>query len=398
MFTAAFMDAGLVEVEELNKLATQLGLDGIYIHTETVMRASVAATRIDIKQVADGWKARFPGRDHLHPHHHHDNTNLAVGQAIEHWHVHYPDIDRLLADSALEGRVKTLARAIFATLAKAEAGVHGVPVEKAAFHEVGTIDSVMDVVMAAYCITKIGAERIFATPLKPGRGTVTIAHGTHPVPPPASAHLLAGMRIASTPAAITREDVELSTPTGIAIIRQLGPEFANELPAGTLLATGRGSGTMDLRDYPNIFQISLIETSDDLIKLPYLTDAVIEIAFNIDDDTAEHMAWMAEKLLDLGVLDVWQTPATGKKGRAMVCFSVLVRESDRDAIADWILRHSTTFGLRYRGWNRLMLERDFETRDEAGREVRYKVGLTTAGEKLKEKVEFEDWKKSRSDQ
>jgi len=391
MFAAAFVDAGVVTVEELNSLAGQLGLDGIEIHAEQVLRASVRATNLEVKIVGDGWKARFPGAQG-HSHHDH-SSNLALATAPEHWHVHYTAIDKLIADSELDDDVKLLARGIFATIAEAEAGVHGVAVEQAAFHEVGTVDSVMDVVMAAYCVERVNADAVVATPIKPGRGMITIAHGTHSVPPPASARLLEGMPIASTPVSITRENIELSTPTGIAIIRQLKPEFVRELPAGRLLATGRGAGMMDLGDHPNVFQISVVESAD-MPESQYLKDTVVEISANIDDDTGEHLAWVAEKLLEAGALDVWQTPGTGKKGRPLICLSLLVRPDDQDRIADWLLRNSTTFGIRYRTWDRLTLDREFETRLENGRDVRYKIGRTKAGEKLKEKIEFDDWRES----
>ena len=395
MFAAAFVDAGLVTAEELNGLCAQLGLDGVVVETESVIRATVTATKLDVKIVGDAWRSRFPGAGG-NGHHSPDNSNLAVGTALDsHWHVHYPAIDKFLAESSLDENVKQNAREIFAVIAEAEAGVHGVAIERAAFHEIGTVDSVMDVVMAACCVEKVGVDAVFASPIKPGRGTIKIAHGTHPVPPPASARLLVGLHTAATPPAITRENVELSTPTGIAIVKHITAEFCNELPAGKLVATGRGSGTMDLGDYPNVFQVSLVETGETATDLPYLTDQVVEIAANIDDDTAEHVAWIAESLLANGALDVWQTHATGKKGRSMVCLSVLVKERDRDAVADWLLRNSTTFGLRYRTWDRLMLEREIETRHEDGRDVRYKIGRTTAGEKLKQKIEFDDWRDSR---
>jgi len=193
MFTAAFLDAGLVTSEELNSLVSHLGLDGIVIETNSVIRATIRATTLNVKIVGDEWRSRFPGA-RGHSHHAHDNSNLALGAApAHHWHVHYPAIDKFLADSILDERVKTAAREIFAAIAEAEADVHGLTIEKATFHEVGTVDSVMDVVMAAYCLNKVNADDIYATPLKPGRGTVTIAHGTHPVPPPASAKLLIGL-------------------------------------------------------------------------------------------------------------------------------------------------------------------------------------------------------------
>lgn len=395
MFTAAFVDAGLVTTDELNSLVSQLGLDGVVIESRDVIRATIKATHIGVKIVGDEWRSRFPGgSSHAHSHQVHDNSNLALGTAVDHhWHVHYPAIDSFIAGSSLADDVKQDARGIFASIAEAEAGAHGLTVDKATFHEVGTVDSVMDVVMAAYCVSKAKPDRIFATPLKPGRGMISIAHGTHPVPPPASARLLVGLPTAPTPHEIERDNIELSTPTGIAILRYLRPEFTDEMPAGTHVATGRGSGYLDLGTYPNIFQISLVEMQDSPTPLPYLSDSVTEISFNIDDDTAEHMAWLSETLMEIGALDVWQTPGTGKKGRSMMCFSVLVHTSDLEKAADWILRNSTTFGLRYRDWKRFMLDRTVETREQDGREVRYKIGRTTAGEKLKEKIEFDDWRR-----
>jgi pyridinium-3,5-bisthiocarboxylic acid mononucleotide nickel chelatase len=117
---------------------------------------------------------------------------------------------------------------------------------------------------------------------------------------------------------------------------------------------------------------------------------VMEVAANIDDDTGEHLAWLAERLLAQGALDVWMTPAVGKKGRPLTCFQFLAAEADFARLADWFLRHSTTFGVRHRVWDRLKLERRFEPRPGPGGTVTHKVGLTTAGEELKAKPEFEE--------
>lgn len=248
----------------------------------------------------------------------------------------------------------------------------------------------MDVVMAAHCVIKIGAKQIFATPVKPGRGSVIMQHGTHPIPPPASIRLLVGMPVAKTPDTISRENVELSTPTGIAILKALSPHFVNEMPAGTLVNQGMGAGTMDLGNYPNVFRVSLIDSISEPLELQYETDRVVEIVCNIDDDTGEHLAWMTEKLLEQTAIDVWQTAATGKKGRILVCLSVLVGESHWAETADWLLRNSTTFGIRHRIWNRLKLVRYFERRQIEEKSVNYKIGSTTDGEKLKEKGEFDE--------
>ncbi|MFZ1699225.1 MAG: nickel pincer cofactor biosynthesis protein LarC [Pyrinomonadaceae bacterium] len=398
MFVAAFIDAGLVTPEELDGLVRHLGLNGVVVEIDSAIRATVAAKHLKVTWQDEGWKQRFShehdGGKGAHRHdHHRENTNLLLGGDVEHhWHTHYGDVDSLIASSSLDEPTKDLSRNIFSLLAKAEAVAHGIDVEKVAFHEVGTIDSIMDVVSAAYCIEKTGITNIYATPIKPGRGLVTMQHGTHPVPPPASIRLLEGMQIAATPTGITRENVELSTPTGIAIIKALSPQFADGVPAGTIINQGMGAGSMDLGNYPNVFRIVVVETDGADNRLPYLQDSVVEIVCNIDDDTAENIAWLAERLLANGALDVWQTPAIGKKGRMMTCLSVLAEEASWDEFSDWILRNSTTFGIRYRKWDRLILTREIETRGKDGRIVRYKIGSTVHGEKLKEKAEFEDRK------
>jgi len=396
MFAAGFVDARLVSVEDLNGVAGQLDLEGVTVEVESVIRATVKATHVRVKWQTENWKKNF-GHGHHHDQHHHGHaqehasTNLLLGDAAaQHWHTHYTDIDALIERSSLDAETKEMSRRIFRLLAEAEAGAHGIDVEKVAFHEVGTIDSILDVVMAAYCVSKTGADHIFATPIKTGRGMVKMQHGTHPIPPPASMRMLVGLPFTQTPAAITRENVELSTPTGIAILKALAPQFTDELPSGTLLNQGMGAGTMDLGNYPNVFRVSLIETGSVPNDLPYETDGVVEIVCNIDDDTAEHLAWMTEKLMERGALDVWQTPSTGKKGRVLICLSVLADEGSWMEFADWILRNGTTFGVRYRKWDRLKLARTFEMRDTTQGPVQYKVGRTTGGEELKEKVEYKD--------
>ena len=374
MFAASWLDAGLVSREELAALPGKLGWTDVEIIARDVIRATMRATHLTVKSPdAQGFT----------------ETHLHLGRDHDHSRAHYRDIVRLIDESALENPVKELAQKIFRLLGEAEAEAHGIALDKVAFHEVGAVDSVMDVVMAAYCVVKVAPQKIYATPLKPGRGAVTMRHGTHPIPPPASALLLLGLPTAPTPDAIIRANIELSTPTGIAIIKALSPVFVNERPAGIARAQGAGAGTLDLGAYPNIFRVTLLDETE-AVALPYETDSVVEIACNIDDDTAERLAWLAAKLLQQGALDVWQTPVTGKKGRAAICLTVLAETANWPALADWLLRHSTTFGVRHRSWDRLKLARHFTERDG----VTYKIGSTTMGEWVKEKAEFESARES----
>ena len=397
MFAAAFVDAGLVPAGELAALPAQLGFVDVRVQTRPLVRATVRATHLSVTSPDQPTTAPF-----LHPrperHPGEEETHLVVDPAAAHLHTRYRDIDARLAAAPLAPAVRARARAIFRLLAEAEAAAHGQPVEEVAFHEIGSIDSIVDVVLAAYCIEKVNPDRVCATPLRPGRGFIKIAHGVHPVPPPASARLLAGLPVAGTPAAIARENLELSTPTGIAIVKSLAPEFVAELPAGTVRHQGMGAGSLDLGEFPNVFRVTLLETAAGApasplapaASLPYETDRVVEVAANIDDDTGEHLAWLVERLLAAGALEAWLAPAVGKKGRPLTVLSFLASEGDWARLADWLLRHSTTFGVRHRTWDRLKLARRFERRDTPQGPLTYKIGLTTDGTVLKEKAEFEE--------
>lgn len=402
MFAAAFVDAGLVTAGELAQIPAQLGFTDVRIETKAMAKATITATHLRVVTAATA--NRHPlghshgGPSHAHDHgggshsHSHEDQHLVHDAPAHHEHTHYVDIDKRIRDSQVEAPVRELARKIFRLLAEAEAAAHGYKVADVAFHEIGSIDSIVDVVMAAYCVTKVGPVRFVASPIRPGRGVVNIAHGSQPIPPPASARLLAGLPVAPTPHGIKRENVELSTPTGIAILKALAPEFATELPAGAVKAVGMGAGTMDLGTFPNVFRLFLLEATTTPVALPYESDRIVEICCNIDDDTGEHLGWMSEQLLAQGALDVTLTPATGKKSRPMVLLSVLAPEDRWSQVADWLLRQSTTFGLRYQTWSRLKLARKFEPRTTDGRTVNYKIGLTTDGKVLKEKPEFDETK------
>jgi uncharacterized protein (TIGR00299 family) protein len=401
MFAASFVDAGLVSIEELQRLPLVLGLAGVSVVASRAQKATMRATHLSVSWEGDGWKHALEAAGHSHgdaamfkPQSSHTHANVAASDGVAHWHTHYADLDRFLERSPLDAPVKAFARKVFRLLAEAEADAHGMPVAEVAFHEVGAVDSIVDVVMAAFCVSKLGAARVCATPVKLGRGLVKMEHGTHPVPPPASARLMVGAPIAPVPAAITRADVELSTPTGLAILKALGPDWVDGVPAGTVRAQGMGAGTMDLGSYPNVFRVTLVEaTGGARVALPYESDRVVEIRCNIDDETPERVAWTVEKLMALGALDAWITPVTGKKGRPGFTLGALCARDNWEALADWLLKNTSTFGLRHREWDRLKLSRRIETRETPQGPVRFKIGSDTNGKFIKEKPEYEDLRK-----
>jgi uncharacterized protein (TIGR00299 family) protein len=375
MFTAAFLDAGLVTPDEIQAVPEQLGSAEVHVDITASERAGAMATHVEVV-LPQG----------------HDESG--------HRHYHYPALVRQIEGSTLEEGAKSFALQVFRFLAEAEAEAHGVTLEKVAFHEVGAVDSVVDVAMAAVCVQRVGAERVLASPVKLGRGTIQIEHGVHPVPPPASARLAVGMPVDPVPEAITRKNVELSTPTGLAILKALDPEFVVGWPGGTLLAQGSGAGTMELGDFPNVFRVAHLEgvlvggaDSVDIVDLPYESDQVVEIRCNVDDQTGERTAWLMEKAMAIGALDAWVVPIVGKKGRPAAEMTLLASPDQRDELADFLLRSSTTFGVRFSTWDRLKLAREEEVRDTPRGPVSFKVGRTTDGETLKEKPEFEDLRK-----
>lgn len=379
MFTAAFLDAGLVDTAAIRAVPGLLGLDGVTVEIDGVQRAGARFTQVRVLE-SDSHEGSN-GYHHTH--------------ADDHHHHHYSGLVRQLEGSGLDPVAKGFALEVFRHLAEAEADAHGVPVEKVAFHEVGAVDSVVDVAMAGVCVAAAGAERVLASPVKLGRGSIKIQHGTYPVPPPASARLVIGMPVAPVPEAISRPNVELSTPTGLAILKALSPEFVDAWPSGTVEAQGGGAGTTDLGDYPNVFRVALLEMEGPTHEtpVPYETDTVVEVRCNVDDQTGERTAWLMEKALESGTLDAWVTPVLGKKGRPASCLSFLAYPNRVPSLADFLLRHSTTFGVRYSTWDRFKLAREEEVRDTAHGPVSFKVGRTRDGEKVKEKAEFEDLKK-----
>lgn len=376
MFAAAFVHAGLVDRREVEDVPGRLGFPRTRVVIEPVHRASMAALHLSVAVHEDDRPSGHGGHGHGH-----------------HAHTHYPALDALLERSELPAPAKAFARKVFRILAEAEARAHGCAPEDVSFHEVGDVDSVVDVALAGLCVTTVAPDRVVASPVRLGRGRVWTRHGHYPVPPPASAHLAEGMPLLPVPEAIEAADVELSTPTGLAILKALEPEWGAEWPAGSPLAQGSGAGTRDFARVPNVFRVVLLEggrADAGMRDLPYEADTVVEITCNVDDQTGERSAWLLERCMALGALDAWMTPTVGKKGRPALCFTLLARPGDARELADFVLRHASTFGLRYTKRSRLKLAREQEVRQTPRGPVRFSVGRTTEGEKLKEKPEFDD--------
>jgi uncharacterized protein (TIGR00299 family) protein len=263
-------------------------------------------------------------------------------------HRHLPEIEKRIRQSSLSEGQQERAITIFRRLGEAEAAVHGVPLEKVHFHEVGAWDSVADIVGTAVGLDLIGVERWTCRPVPLGSGLISCDHGTMPVPAPATALLLRGAPTAAVPVS-----GELTTPTGAAILAALAPDYT-EQPALTLERVGHGIGSRDYPGWPNVLRL-LIGTADSPNDPE--VDRVVQLETNLDDVPAELIGYCIEQLWSAGALDVYTVPIQMKKGRPGVMLGVLAGIEEADACARLLFRETGTFGIRRQTIERWKLQR-----------------------------------------
>lgn len=300
-------------------------------------------------------------------------TQFTVEHEDQKKHRHLPHIVKMIEAAELPERAKRRAVRIFEVLGEAEAQVHGVPVEKVHFHEVGAVDSICDIVGAALALELLGVEQVFVSPINTGSGTVEADHGVMPVPTPATALLLAGKPVyASGPV------TELTTPTGAAIVAALGAGFGAP-PAMVIERTGFGSGTKEFPGQANLLRVLIGERSG-------ASEATVirVLEANVDDSTPEVLGYAMERLLAGGALDVTLQPVYMKKQRPGTLVQVLARPEDQERLAAVLLRETSTLGIRISEAERRVAAREHvEVETEYGK-VRMKVSPGGAA------PEFED--------
>ncbi len=338
MIVGALLDTGL-SMDDLRADLAKLALEGYSISANAVQKRSLAATKFDVT---------------LDDHHDHDHQHERRGLA---------DIVGMIGDSSLAQGVKDRAVRVFERLAAAEAAVHGVRVEDVHFHEIGAVDSIVDIVGAAIGLERLGITKIIAGPLRFGSGTIECAHGTLPVPAPATARLAEGFPVEYTGVA-----GELTTPTGAAILTALADSFGPPPPM-KLTTIGIGAGSAERDERPNILRILIGDESD--------TDAdvVVILEANIDDASGEIIAYATERLLAAGALDAFSVPIQMKKSRPGVLLSVIAKPEDWARMEEIIFRETTTLGIRRREEARTKLERQFVEVEVFGEPVTVKLGI-----------------------
>jgi len=261
-----------------------------------------------------------------------------------HGHRHLSDILELLARPGLSPRVREMGTAVFTRLAEAEAAVHGCPIEKVHFHEVGAADAIADIVGACAAWESLGAPPVECGPLNLGSGFTTMEHGTFPVPPPAVAQLVTGI-----PTFAFGEPMERTTPTGAALATTLARRFGS-IPAGRIQRAGYGAGTKDTKGAPNVLRAFLVAEAS-------TEGAVMVLECHLDDMTPQLLAGALDSLRDMGARDVICTPVHGKKGRTGWQVTLLCDLGQERTFAEELLTRTTTIGVRFSRWERVELPR-----------------------------------------
>ena len=346
MFLGAFLDAGL-PLAALKKELAKLKLSGYQLSSTRTRKHSIAARRFNVK---------VSGK--------HSHRGLA-------------SITRLITRSSLPPGVKDGALKAFKALAEAEARIHGTTPSRVTFHEVGAVDSIIDIVGAMIAVRQMGIEKCFSSPVSLGRGQIKHHHGVLPIPAPATLELLKGISVRS--AGI---DAELTTPTGAVLIRTL-VSGTGDLPPMRILKTGYGAGTSDL-PVPNILRVVIGETEES-----WISDTVAVTEANIDDMNPSGWGYILERLLAAGALDAFLTPVQAKKNRPATKVTVLSEPTLVDAVASILLEETTTIGVRTHTASRRKLARKTEKFKSSLGTVRVKVS-SLGGRDITVSPEYDD--------
>jgi len=388
MLLGALVDAG-VPFALLEETTAALSV-GARLEVRKVSRGSLAGTKVDVitpdHPATEHTHDEHGGHSHTHEHSHgHEHSHTHEQPAHLHTHSEHRSLSAILEtirSAPLSEGVKQRASRAFQLLGEAEAAIHSMPIEKVHFHEVGAVDTIVDIVCAAAGAEALGVVRWLASPLNVGSGTVVCQHGTLPVPAPATLALLGCAPVYSAGPAMERV-----TPTGAAVLRMLDVEYG-PLPAMRVTTTGYGAGGRETPGQPNLLRLLVGEADNEAA-----TDTVAVIETVIDDSTPELLAYVSELLLAAGAWDVYRTAVQMKKGRSGVAMTVLCRPDLVAALRDLIFRETTTIGLHWRLENKVALKREFARVETSWGEVTIKIARWASGAVANASPEYEDCRK-----
>jgi len=393
MMLGALVDAG-APFDVLRATAEALNV-GAKLEARKVLRGGITATKVDVLTEEGTEKPGTSeqgskGAEHAHAHEHadghghhgHEHQSHDTGPARAH-HDHAPHrslatILEIIQAAPISDRVRERSARAFRLMGDAEAAIHSIPVEKVHFHEVGAVDTIVDIVCAAAGCEALGVEKWISTPLNVGSGTVKCAHGTLPVPAPATLAL-----IGDAPVYSAGPPMERVTPTGAALLRMLEVTYG-PMPAMRVEARGYGAGGRDTPGEPNLLRVLVGEATEEAASEPIVITETV-----IDDSTPQLLAYVSELLLEGGAWDVYRLPVQMKKGRTGVQLTVLSSPERAPALREILLRETTSIGLRWRLENKMALAREFvDVETEWGR-VPMKIARWSSGTVANASPEYE---------
>lgn len=404
MLLGALVDAG-VPFSCLEEAAAGLNV-GAHLEMRKVSRGGLAGTKVDVltpdRQAIEPAHSHEENSTHAHQtrthetHTHEGHSSTDSHEHEEHGahshahthaaHRHLSTILEIIRSAPLAVGVKERSIRAFQLLGEAEAAIHSIPIESVHFHEVGAVDTIVDIVCSAAGAEWLGIDRWMASPLNVGSGTVVCEHGTLPVPAPATLALLG-----DAPVYASGKPMERVTPTGAAVLRMLDVCY-EPLPPMRILKTGYGAGGRDTTGEPNLLRLLVGEATEKLTagdeSAAGESIAVIETV--IDDSNPQVIAYVSERLLDAGAWDVYRVAVQMKKGRAGVQLTVLCRPNLLPRLRDLLFRETTTIGLRWRLENKASLAREFLKVNTQWGEVRIKIARWPSGAVANASPEYED--------
>ena len=352
-----------------------LDADEYGLTIEHITRKGIAGMNFDVRMKRGHEDEHSHAHIHAHEHEH--------GHEHDHHHRNLHDIEAMITGSDLSQRVKRETLRAFSMLADAEAHVHGTTPDKIHFHEVGAVDSIIDIAGAFVLMEALEWPRVICSPVNVGSGMVECAHGILPVPAPAAEYLLRGIPVYSA-----GSPMERTTPTGALLVKCLADGFGS-MPPGKITASGFGFGNHESDDMPNALRAMVLETSGEIGGL--VRESVTLIECNIDDMNPQDYGLVCMKMFEAGCLDAWTENISMKKGRPGIKLCCLSRPDDAVKLSRMILTHTTSQGVRLKEYDRLRLEWHIEESETSLGRVRVKV-TELDGEILRRVPEYEDVK------
>ena len=388
MTVAALLDLG-ADREKLQKVIDEMDV-GAKLHFKSALRNDITVYNFMVEMPdghIDGVCEGHHHHDHdHHDHDHHDHDHDHHDHHHDKYHAHrnLNDVYAIIETSGLNEKAKEMSKKMFRIVAEAEAKAHNKPIEEVHFHEVGAIDSIVDICAVAFCIDDLGIDRVVVSPLAEGQGTVKCAHGLVPVPAPATAAICSTYGV---PLNFTENEGEMVTPTGAAIVAAYADEFGSPSGNSVIKKIGYGAGKREFKYAVNMLRAMLIEEND---RSEY-EDSILLIETNIDDCSSECLGYCLEKLFEAGVKDAYFTPIFMKKNRPAYSLSVMCKEDVKDEALRIIFANTSSVGARVSSQDRVIMKREAVTVDTPYGPVEGKK--CTYGDIEKVTIEYESAKK-----